>query len=57
MYRPIKQMMLPHDINDHILFYHSHNLGIYQYEAKIRALTRDNYFGGLEQNRGKMTEL
>ena len=33
--------MLFHDINNNILIYHSTYLGVYQNEAKMRALPRD----------------
>ena len=36
--------MLLHGINDNIVVYHLSYTGVYQDEAKMRALQRDKYF-------------
>ena len=43
--------MLIHGINDNTLVYHPSDLGIYQYEAKMRALKEINMFWGCNQTK------
>ena len=43
--------MLLRGINYTILIYHPSYSGVYQNEAKMRALQRDKYFSGLEPNK------
>ena len=44
-------MVLLRDINDNIIIPHLYYSSVYQYEAKMRALTRDKYFLGRNQNK------